>query len=497
MKLRGLFGAIDQGTTSTRFSLFARDGAVVASHQVPIPQYYRGPGEHTQDPKSYLTATLDCIAETVKKADVTKADVAGIGITNQRETIIAWDIRTKEPLAEAIVWDDVRTAKDCEAVATNLGGPNALREVTGLPINTYFSASKISWLIRNNPAVKSALNQGNCCFSTVDSWLLSQLTDTPTPVTDISNASRTLLMNLQGKWEDQICALFGLTPRALPVIKSSAEVYGKMTVGALQGVPICGALGDQQAALLGHGCTEVGQMKNTYGTGSFLLVNTGNTSKLSNCGLITSVYGQFGPSMPINYVLEGAVEAAGSCINWAISNLNLAKDISDFTATAQSVPDNGGVYFVPALGGLYTPYWRNDARGLFIGMTQHTVRGHLLRAILEGIAFRTGEAIAAVEKDLGNPVEAVSVDGGMTANPFFLQLQADICGKSLYVPPSRELTSVGAVLAARVGCGDLQDWKETKNTAQTLRHFQPKAANTELWWANWTAAIQRSLNWVK
>ena len=497
MRLRGLFGAIDQGTTSTRFSLFTRDGGLAASHQVPIPQYYRGPGEHTQDPKSYLTATLECIGEAVRKAGVTRADVVGVGITNQRETIVAWDRRTKEPLAEAIVWDDVRTAQDCDALATRLGGQNALRAATGLPINPYFSASKIAWLIRNNPLVKSALDQGNCCFSTVDSWLLSQLTDTPCPVTDISNASRTLLMNLQGKWEDRICELFGVPQSALPGIRSSAEIYGKMTIGALEGVPICGALGDQQAALLGHGCTQVGQMKNTYGTGSFLLVNTGNTAMPSSNGLITTVYGQFGPSAPITYALEGAIEAAGSCVNWAISSLNLAKDLSDFTATAQAVPDNGGVYFVPALGGLFTPYWRNDARGLFIGMTHHTVRGHLLRAILEGIAFRTGEAVKAVERDMNRTVEAVSVDGGMVANPFFLQLQADICGKRLEVPASRELTSVGAALAARVGCGDLKDWKEAKNATQTLKHVQPTSSNSDLLWAKWKDAVPRSFNWAK
>lgn len=496
MKLRGLIGAIDQGTTSTRFSLFARDGAVVASHQLPIPQYYRGPGEHTQDPKSYLTATLDCIAATVQKAGVTKADVAGIGITNQRETIIAWNRRTKEPLAEAIVWDDVRTAHDCDTLAARLGGPHALRAATGLPINPYFSASKIAWLIRNNPVVKFTFEQGNCCFSTVDSWLLAKLTDCPTPVTDISNASRTLLMNLQGQWDEQICDMFGVKKSALPEIKSSAEMYGKMSVGALEGVPICGALGDQQAALLGHGCTQVGQMKNTYGTGSFLLVATGNKAMSSANGLLTTVYGQFGPSKPIIYALEGAIEAAGSCVNWAISNLNLAKDLSDFTATAQSVPDSGGVCFVPALGGLFAPYWRNDARGLFIGMTQHTVRGHLLRAILEGIAFRTGEAISAVEKDIGQRVESVSVDGGMTANPFFLQLQADISGKTLSIPASRELTSMGAARAAMIGCGE--DWATAKATAEPIQvHPKITGIDQTAMWERWQAAVPRSFNWAK
>lgn len=496
MKLRGLIGAIDQGTTSTRFSLFAKDGPLVASHQLPIPQYYRGPGEHTQDPKSYVTATLECIAETVKKAKVTKADVAVIGITNQRETIIAWNRKTKEPLSEAIVWDDVRTAHDCSALAARLGGLHVLSPATGLPINPYFSASKIAWLIRNNPVVKSTYEQGNCCFGTVDSWLLTMLTNCPTPVTDISNASRTLLMNLKGKWDEKICEIFGVKMSALPEIKSSAEKYGEMNVGALEGVPICGVLGDQQAALLGHECLKFGQMKNTYGTGSFLLVTTGNKEIHSTNGLLTTVYGQFGPSDPIIYALEGSTEAAGSCVNWAINNLNLARDLSDFTAIAQSVPDNGGVYFVPALGGLYAPYWRMDARGLFIGMTQHTVRGHLLRAILEGIAFRTAEVIGAVERDLGQKVEGISVDGGMAANPFFLRLQADISRNTLLVPASSELTSVGAARVAMIGLREA--WTYANETEQ--RKVQPNVLNTEQWqemWAQWQAAVSRSYNWVK
>ena len=495
MKLRGLIGAIDQGTTSTRFSLFARDGAVVASHQLPIPQYYPGPGQHTQDPRSYLTATLQCIEEAVKKAGVTKSDVAGIGVTNQRETIVAWNRRTNEPLAEAIVWDDVRTAEDCDFLSKRLGGVNALRDLTGLPINPYFSASKIAWLLRNNGLVKSTTEQGNCCFSTVDSWLISQLTDVPEAVTDISNASRTLLMGLKGQWESNLCELFGLTQSSLPVIRSSAEVYGRLKTGVLAGVPVCGALGDQQAALLGHGCTQVGHMKNTYGTGSFLLVNTGNQAKSSSNGLITTVYGQFGVGRPITYALEGAIEAAGSCVNWAINGLNLAKDISDFTVTAESVSNNGGVYFVPALGGLFTPYWRNDARGLFIGMTHHTVRGHLLRAILEGIAFRTAEAIKAVESDLGQEVQGMSVDGGMTANALFLQLQADISGKTLYIPGSRELTSLGAAQAARVGSGEVKEWTEMSGS-QSRKEVHPKAQSLSSEWRRWQEAVQRSFPWL-
>ena len=391
---------------------------------------------------------------------------------------------------------DVRTTNDCTNLAERLGGPYGLSAATGLPISPYFSASKIAWFIKNNPVVQSAYEQENCYFSTVDSWLLSQLTDCPTPVTDISNASRTLLMNLQGSWDQKICDIFGVKKSALPEIKSSAEMYGKMSVGALEGVPVCGALGDQQAALLGHGCTEVGQMKNTYGTGSFLLVNTGDRPMHSKNGLMTTVYGQFGPSKPISYALEGAIEAAGSCVNWAIYNLNLAKDFADFTATAQSVPDSGGVVFVPSLSGLFAPYWRTDARGLFIGMTYYTTRAHMLRAILEGIAFRTAEVIGSVERDLGQMMSAVSVDGGMTANPLFLQIQADICGRTLHVPASRELTSVGAARAAMMGCGE--DWTPVKEAGEVRQiHSNYSIIDHPGMWRRWQDAVSRSFNWAK
>ena len=494
-----LIGAIDVGTTSVRFTVFKPDWKQVASHQEKYPQMYPGPGMHTQDPNSYISTVLSCISTAMSESGLSKSAIAGVGITNQRETIVAWDRKTKEPLAEAIVWDDVRTAKDCDALAKHLGGVDAIRAQTGLPINPYFSGTKIAWLVNNRPAVRSAVERGDCCFSTVESWVISKLTDVKAPVTDVTNACRTLLLGLDGKWDDGLCRLFGVGQGGMPEVRSCSEVYGHFTDGPLAGLPLCGAIGDQQAALLGHGCTGIGDLKNTYGTGSFLLMNTGDRPVPSSSGLLTTISGQFAPGGDIRYALEGAVEAAGSCVEWAIKQVGLAKDLEEFGELVRGTTDNGGVYFVPALGGLFTPYWRNDARGLFIGLTRHTTRGHMLRAILEGISFRTAEAVHAMEKDLKIEVKEMSADGGMIENKQFMQLQSDILRKKVVISDCKEMTSIGAAQAALIGSGEVSrleeiDFASVRNTRESftpnLNRFQCDAL-----WSQWRKAVSRSFDW--
>lgn len=493
---RLLLGAIDLGTTSTRFSLFTRDGAKIASSGHSLKQHYPSQGWHEQDPNEYLTTTLQCIQQTMQLAGAVRDQVASIGITNQRETIVVWDSRTGEALYNSIIWDDTRTHKYCE---TLLPRAAEITQATGLVVSPYFSASKMRWLIDNVQAVKEAVDRGTARFGTAESWLVYKLTKEGKYLTDVSNASRTQLMNLDGSWDDAMLGIFGIPKGSLPEIRHNTETFGTLKSGELKGVAISGSIGDQFAATIGHLCIEPGSCKNTYGTGSFLLLNTGPNIVRSHHGLLTTVIGQFGSSEPINYALEGAVESAGSCINWVIRQLGLVKSVDELEGLASSVPDSGDVYFVPALSGLYAPYWDPSARGCIIGITQHTSRAHLVRAALEGICFRTAEGIRALSLDYGKQVMTLSADGGLTANTFMMQTQSALSGCKIRLPSESQLTCLGAAITSGIGSGvykSLADAKHSIEISDCVIESVMEASKREDQWKRWNKAVERSRNWA-
>lgn len=491
-------GAIDQGTTSTRFILFNQKGEPVSSHQIELTQHFPAPDMHEQEPYELLTTTLECINQAVRKAGIKKDKVRAVGITNQRETVIAWDKESGEPLYNAIVWDDTRTADICMDLNSDVEIATQVNQKTGLPINPYFSGSKIAWLIRNVPEVEQALHAGNLRVGTVDCWLIHKLTKEQPFVTDISNASRTLLMNLEGSWDPWLCNIWGINVQSLPEIKSSAEVYGHIACGELTGVAVAGCLGDQQAAMVGHRCLEPGKAKNTYGTGSFMLMNIGNKPIPSTAGLLTTVLGKFKPDGEIVYALEAAVEAAGSTIQWAKNNMGLFQNFEELEKLAGSVEDSGNVMVVPAFSGLFAPYWRSDARGTILGITQHTTKAHILRALLEGIALRTSEAVFALKEGSGMEISALSIDGGLTNNDLFVQIQANILGHELEVPEIKDLTALGVALTAGIGIGVFSGLDQINNIPKKIKKVVRCNLGREqrsLIWNMWKDAIPRSLNW--
>jgi len=494
---RVLLGAIDLGTTSTRFSLFARNGASVASKSQAIKQIYPSHGWHEQNPNEYLTATLSCIDQVMQQADAKRGEVACIGITNQRETTVVWDKETGEPLHNAIIWDDTRTHKYCETLQDH--APK-MAEITGLVVNPYFSASKMRWLIDHVPAVKAAVNNRTARFGTAESWLVYKLTKEKKHLTDISNASRTLLMSLDGKWDASQIETFGIPALSLPEITHNTANFGSFNSGLLEGVPITGCIGDQFASTIGHLCIEPGSCKNTYGTGSFLLLNTGNQLVKSRHGLLTTVIGQFGPSQPITYGLEGSVEAAGSCLNWFTRELGIVKRVEELEDLANSVPDAGDVFFVPALSGLYAPHWDATARGCILGLTQHTTKAHIARAVLEGICYRTAEGIHAIGQDYGSNVKTLSVDGGLTANAFLMKTQAALSSCRIRKPEVPELTCLGAALTAGIGAGvydSLHDVKKSVELSESFIDSPIDARKRNEMWSRWHKAVERAKHWAQ
>ena len=389
---------------------------------------------------------------------VSPADVAAVGITNQRETLIAWDKVTGEPLHNAIVWCDLRTADICADWEAKFGGKDAFRSICGLPISTYFSATKLRWLLDNCDAVKRAAAANRLLCGTVDSWLLWNLTGGASKggvhATDVSNASRTMLMALDTRqWSAEVCGKMGISTSWLPQIKSSSEIFGRLAAGPLQGLPVSGIIGDQQAALLGQLCVKTGDAKNTYGTGCFLLKNTGPTAVQSKAGLLTTVAYQLGPKAPCQYALEGSVAVAGAAISWLQDSLGIIDSPKQFDKLADGVPDNGGVYFVPAFSGLLSPYWRDDARGVIVGLTRYATKGHICRATLEASAFQTMDVIAAMESDSGHKVRSLKVDGGMSRSDLLCQFQADVLGIPVQRPKMDERTALGAAFAAGLAEG--------------------------------------------
>ncbi|WP_062202800.1 glycerol kinase GlpK [Demequina salsinemoris] len=493
--------AIDQGTTSTRAMVFDHAGSIVSAGQLEHRQHTPRPGWVEHDPLEIWANTRRVVAESLAKADLTRVDIAAVGITNQRETTVVWDRRTGRPVHPAIVWQDTRTQHMVDALAAE-GGRDRFRDVTGLPLATYFSASKIRWILDNVEGAAEKAQAGHLAFGTTDSWLVWNLTggvDGGLHVTDATNASRTLLMDLaELDWADDIVDTFGIPRSMLPEIRSSSEVYGMIGGHSLlQGVPIAGILGDQQAAAFGQAAFDEGESKSTYGSGSFILVGTGTERVLSEHGLLTTVAYQLGRSAP-RYALEGAIAVTGALVTWLRDNLGMIDDAVQIEALAASVPDNGGAYIVPAFSGLFAPYWRPDARGGILGLTSFVTRAHLARAVLEATAFQTRDVLGAVEADMGAEVHTLAVDGGMTVNDLLMQFQADILGIDVVRPGVTETTALGAAYVAGLAVGYWRSLDELRDNWQEDQRWEPTmpAEQSERLYRNWRKAVSRTLDWV-
>lgn len=486
-------GSLDQGTTSTRFIVFDREGQVVASDQREHEQILPAPGWVEHDPVEIWSMTTSVIQGALDKAGVSRDDLAAVGMTNQRETTVVWDAATGEPVTNAIVWQDTRTADLCEALESE-GGRDRFRDRTGLPIATYFSGPKARWVLDNFDLHGRAEN-GEVLFGTVDSWLAWNLTGEH--VTDTTNASRSLLMDLETlSWDDDLCADLGVPPAMLPRIVDSV---GEVAVcrGPLDGVPLTAILGDQQAALFGQVCFEPGETKNTYGTGNFMLMNTGTSPVGSTAGLITTVAYTGTEKGPV-YALEGSVAVTGSLVQWLRDNLGIISEASEVEALASSVEDNGDVYFVPAFSGLFAPHWRSDARGVITGLTRFSNKGHIARAALESTAFQTRDVLEAMVSDSGVDVAEMRVDGGMTANSLLMQFQADLLGVEVVRPEITETTALGAAYAAGLASGFWDSTDQLKALWSEDRRWEPTmdAEQRNRLVARWKKAIGRSLDWV-
>lgn len=499
---RSLVGSIDQGTASSRFLVFDESLAVVKKHQVEIKQFFPNEGWFEEDPEEIIASVRECLDKVgVALQSDALARLRGVGVTNQRETTILWDKKTGESLAPAVVWCDGRTGELVERMIANTLSKNKddLRPRCGLPLHTYFSALKIKWLIENRENVRAAIAEGRCLFGTVDSWIIWNLTGGVrggVHVTDVTNASRTMLMNINTlQWDPELCKFFGIPMEILPEIRSSSEVYGRIAEGPLKDVPICGCLGDQQSALVGQRCFSAGDAKNTYGTGCFLLYNTGNRPVMSHHGMLTTVAYQLGPGQPAMYALEGAVSIAGQSVRWLRDNLDFFQDVSEIEGLAGEVDSTGDVYFVPAFSGLYAPYWQPDARGLMIGLTNYTTKAHLCRATLEAVCFQSREVLDAMNQDSETPLGMLRVDGGMTANTLLLELQADILGIQVVRPKFPEMTALGAALAAGLATGVWQDLSQLPSSPTTTFVPQMTSDERDRRYGRWREAVKRSMHW--
>ncbi len=491
--------AIDQGTTSTRVILFDRDGRIATIERREHEQIHPRSGWVEHDAREIWQRTREVIGAALARSAAASADIAAIGITNQRETTIVWDRSTGEPVSNALVWQDTRT----DALVRELAGaegPDRLRERVGLPLSTYFSGPKISWILENVPGARERAEGGELAFGTVDSWLLWNLTGGAhggVHATDVTNASRTMLMDLQTlDWHEPSLALMGIPRSMLPAIRSSSELYGEVAGTALGGCPVAGILGDQQAALFGQTCFARGEAKNTYGTGSFLLLNTGE--EIVRCKqLLSSVAAKVGQA-PTSYVLEGSIAVTGAAVQWLRDQLGLIDSAQDVERLARSVPDNGGVYFVPAFSGLFAPYWRDDARGVIVGLTAYARAGHIARAALEATAWQTREVLDAANAVVAAPLTELRVDGGMTGNELLMQFQADVLGVPVIRPRVTETTALGAAFAAGLAVGFWQDEAELRERWAEDRRWLP-AMDEELRereHAQWRKAVSRSLDWA-
>ena len=488
-------GAIDQGTTSTRFLIFNRAGRIVASAQKEHRQIFPQQGWVEHDPDEIWLRTQETIAEAMEQAVLQPSDLAAMGITNQRETTVLWDRKTGRPLANALVWQDTRVAEYIPEFSRE-GGADRFREKTGLPLATYFSGLKIRWMLENVPGAREQAEAGDVLFGTIDSFLVWKLTGLH--ITDCTNASRTQLMNLRTlDWDPELLAAFGVPRQMLPQIRSSSEVYGTATLGAVRGVPVAGILGDQQAALVGQTCFQAGEAKNTYGTGCFLLMNTGHEIVQSRHGLLTTVAFKFG-DQPAHYALEGSVAITGALVQWLSDNLGMIAKSSDIEPLARQVEDNGGVYFVPAFSGLYAPYWKHNARGVIAGLTRYSNKSHIARAVLEAAAFQTREVVEAMEKDSGVPAGVLRTDGGMVENELLMQFQADILGRTVVRPAVKETTALGAAYAAGLATGFHTSLEDLRSQWAVDRTWEPRmeAERREQMYGFWKKAVTRTFDWL-
>ena len=493
--------AIDQGTTSTRAIIFDHEGRAVASGQMEHQQVFPQAGWVEHDPMEIWSNTREVIGQALGKANITRHDIAAVGITNQRETAIVWDSRTGTPVYNAIVWQDTRTQELIDQLATQ-GGLGRFSQKTGLPLATYFSASKISWILDNVEGARQLADAGRLMFGTPDTWVLWNLTggvDGGVHVTDVTNASRTLLCDISTmSWDEELLDAFGVPRSMMPEIRSSSEVYGDVhSQGLLREVPVAGILGDQQAATFGQAAFSAGESKNTYGTGNFLLVNTGTTQVASRNGLLTTPAYQLG-DQPVVYALEGSIAVTGSLIQWLRDNLGLINSADEVEALAASVPDNGGAHIVPAFSGLFAPYWRSDARGVIVGLTRFITKAHIARAALEATAFQTREVLDAVNDDFGGALTELKVDGGMTQNNLLMQFQADILGIPVIRPQVAETTALGAAYAAGLAVGYWGDLEELRAKWSEQARFDPQMSEVEREQrlAVWKKAVTKSFDWV-
>ncbi len=493
-------GALDQGTTSTRFVIFDHGGRVVAADQKEHEQIFPRPGWVEHDASEIWQRSLGVIRGALEKGGLTAGDLAAVGVTNQRETTVLWDRGSGRPVHNAVVWQDTRTDRICSELAAD-GGQDRFRERTGLPVATYFSGPKVSWLLENVEGLRPRAEAGEVLFGTVDSWLIWNLTGGTTGgvhVTDVTNASRTMLMDLRAlRWDDAILSTLGIPAAMLPAIRPSSYVYG-YGVGVLEGVPVAGDLGDQQAALFGQTCFSPGEAKNTYGTGSFLLLNTGAEPVASKSGLITGPACQIGGDPP-TYMLEGSVAITGALVQWLRDNLRVIGSSAEVETLARTVEDNGGVYFVPAFSGLFAPYWRSDARGVICGLTRYANAGHLARAALEATAWQSKEVVDAMSADSGMQLSSLKVDGAMVANDLLMQFQADVLGVPVIRPTVSETTSLGSAYAAGLAVGFWEHIEDLRSNWSMDRTFEPSldpsARDRE--YRLWKKAVTRAFDWVE
>ena len=492
-------GAIDQGTTSTRFMIFDRGGNVIGIDQKEHEQIYPKAGWVEHDAMEIWSRTTEVISGALAKANITSADLAAVGITNQRETTLVWDRKTGQPVYNALVWQDTRQQDIVDMVAD--GNQDRLREKTGLPLATYFSGTKIRWILDNVEGGRARAEAGDLMFGNMDTWVIWNLTggiDGGVHVTDVSNASRTLLMNLATlDWDDELLSIVGVPRAMLPTIKASSEVYGSAKGEPLAGIPVAGDLGDQQAATFGQAAYDIGDAKNTYGTGNFMLLNTGTEMVPSKSGLLTTVGWKLG-DQPAIYCLEGSIAITGALVQWLRDNLGMISTSQEIESLAATVDDNGGMYFVPAFSGLFAPYWRGDARGAIVGLTRYVNKGHFARAALEATAWQTREVLDAMEADSGVTLKELKVDGGMVYNELLMQFQADCLQVPVIRPKVADTTALGAAYAAGLAVGFWSSYDDLRQNWGKDAEWTPKmsADEIEAEYAQWKKAVTKTFDWV-
>jgi glycerol kinase len=493
--------ALDQGTTSSRAMVFNHEGRVVSVSQKEHEQIYPKPGWVEHDPKEIWARSQEVLDEALSEAGASVDDIAAIGITNQRETTVVWDRNTGEPVMNAIVWQHTRTDKLVDELSAD-GGQARFQETVGLPLATYFSGPKVRWILDNVDGAREKAEAGDLAFGNIDTWLIWNLTggtDGGLHITDVTNASRTMLMDLKTlSWDEDIASTIGVPTSMLPEIRASSEVYGEIRNGGFTGVQIAGDLGDQQAATFGQACFDVGEAKNTYGTGNFLLLNTGTDAVQSKNGMLTTVGYKIGDNDAV-YCLEGAIAITGALVQWLRDNLKLIKAAPEVEELASSVEDNGGLYIVPAFSGLFAPYWKSNARGVFAGLTRYVNAGHIARATLEATAYQSREIVEAMNQDSGVPLESLKVDGGMVQNDLLMQFQADLLGVPVIRPEVAETTALGAAYAAGLATGFWASEDDLRNNWAEDKRWEPQmdSSQSDEYFKYWKKAVTRTFDWFE